>query len=82
MILLNLPVQSFGGRKKQDMVAIFVNKKYIGAYAEFQEYLITHYDFTFDFCFLNYKQLIVTDVQNYYTNDKVNFKNTFPKYIS
>lgn len=39
---------------------------------EFQEYLITHYDFTIDYCQLNFKQLIRIDVQNFYRNDEVN----------
>jgi len=53
------------------MVAIFINKNYIGTHVEFQEYLIAKYNFIVNLCTLNYKQLISTDIQNYYNNDKV-----------
>lgn len=63
--------------KRQDMVTVFINKSYIGTQVEFQEYLITHYDFTIDYYPLNYKQLIGIDVQNYYRNDEVIVRNAF-----
>lgn len=65
--------KNLGGMRRQNTVAIFVNKNYIGTDVEFQEYLIAKYKFTIDVMWtLNYKQLISTDIQNYYNNKKVN----------
>lgn len=62
-----------GGMRRQNTVAIFVNKNYIGTHVEFQKYLIAMYKFTIDVMWtLNYKQLISADIQNYYNNTKVN----------
>lgn len=54
------------------MVTIFIDNNYIGTHIEFQEYIATKYNFITNYCTLNYQQLISTDVQNYFGNDKVN----------
>lgn len=59
--------------KRQDTVAIFINENYIGTYVEFQNYLSFKYNITMSLWSLNYKQLILNDVQYYY-NNKVNIK--------
>lgn len=59
--------------RQQNTVAIFINKMYVGTDVEFQEYLNTKYNFIINVWVLNYKQLMCDAIQNYYSNDKVNF---------
>jgi len=59
--------------KRQDTVAIFINENYVGTCVEFQNYLSFKYNITMSLWSLNYKQLILNDVQNYYNNE-VNIK--------
>ncbi|CAH1713676.1 unnamed protein product [Aphis gossypii] len=68
--------QILGGVKRQDTVAIFINENYIGTYVEFQNYLSFKYNITMSLWSLNYKQLILNDVQNYYNN-----KSTFVRMV-
>lgn len=53
-------------------MAIFINDIYIGSCVEFEKYLSVEYDIVFNLWSINYKQLISTDVQDYYNNNKVN----------
>lgn len=67
-------LQSLSGIRRQDTVAIFVNKTYVGNYLEFREYLTTKYNFSIDVWSLNYEQLVYIGVQNYYRNEKVKIR--------
>lgn len=62
------------------MVAIFINKNYIGTYVEFLKYLSTEYNFIISLWSLNYKNLICDDIQNYYNNQEVNYNKLQLKY--
>ncbi|XP_025204224.1 problable inactive peptidyl-prolyl cis-trans isomerase-like 6 [Melanaphis sacchari] len=64
--------QILGGVKRQDTVAIFINEKYIGTCVEFQHYISSKYNITISLWSLNYRQLALIDVQNYY-NSKLTF---------
>ncbi|XP_060836233.1 probable inactive peptidyl-prolyl cis-trans isomerase-like 6 [Rhopalosiphum padi] len=65
--------QILGGVKRQNTVAIFINENYIGNCIEFQNYMSFKYNITMSVWSLNYKQLALIDVENYYNNDKSTF---------